>query len=134
MLKSITVLVVAVMFALVSLPAMAYQWGVTKDEKGKCKVIPLIPIGTPKGPALPKTAAGPFATKDEAIKAAKETCPSLPTPEPAQWGVIKDKNGKCRVIPMKKGATPETVAGPFAKRDEAIKAMKETCPPPEKKK
>jgi hypothetical protein len=131
MMKRTTVLVVAVMFALVSLPAMAdwgYQWGVKKDKYGKCHVIPLRPIGTPKGPAFEKVAAGPFATRDEAIQAAKETCDSLPTPEPAQWGVIKGKNGKCRVIPMKNGATPETVAGPFATRNEATKAMKETCP------
>jgi hypothetical protein len=144
MLKRIKVLIVAVMFALVSLPVAAYnrpdlrvpvQWGVTKDKNGKCHVIPLRPIELEKGGVVTqKTAAGPFATKEEAIRAAEETCSSLPTPEPAQWGVIKDKNGRCRVVPMKSGATPETVAGPFAKKNEAQKAMKETCPPAENKK
>jgi hypothetical protein len=134
MLKRITVLVVAVIFALVSLPAMAYQWGVTKDKHGKCHVIPLRPMELKKGGVThEKIEAGPFATQEEAVRAAQETCASLPTPEPAQWGVIKDKNGNCRVIPMKNGATPETVAGPFAKRNEAQNAMRETCPRAEKK-
>lgn len=141
MMKRIAILVVAGMFGLVSLPAMAGslsgppQWGVTKDKYGKCHVIPLVRIELEKGGVTTqKTAAGPFATKEEAVKAANETCASLPDPEPTLWGVIKDKNGKCRVIPMKKGATQETAAGPFAKRNEAEKAMKETCPPAEKKK
>jgi hypothetical protein len=77
MLKRITVLIVAVMFALVSLPAMAGppQWGVIKDKKGKCKVIQIVTFQSEKGPLTPKTVAGPFATKDEAYKAMKETCP-----------------------------------------------------------
>jgi hypothetical protein len=59
---------------------------------------------------------------------------SLPVLAADQWGVIKDKNGKCKVISMKKGATPKTIAGPFATKDEASKAKKEKCPSTEQKK
>jgi hypothetical protein len=132
MLKRMAVLIVGVIFALVSLPAMSdwgYQWGVKKDKYGKCHVIPLRPIELEKGGVVTeKVAAGPFATRDEAIRVANEECPSLPTPEPVQWGVIKHKNGNCNVVPMRE-RTPDTVAGPFAKKNEAEKAMREICPP-----
>jgi hypothetical protein len=73
MLKRIIVLIVGVVFALVSLPAMAAdQWAVIKDSKGKCSVRSV----TKK---TAKTIAGPFATKAEAEKAKKEKCPP---PEP----------------------------------------------------
>jgi hypothetical protein len=69
MLKRIVVLIVGIMFALASLPAMAAeQWAVIKDSKGKCSVRSV----TKK---TEKTIAGPFATKAEAEKAKKEKCP-----------------------------------------------------------
>jgi sensor c-di-GMP phosphodiesterase-like protein len=69
MLKRIVVLMVAVVFALVSLPALAAdQWAVIKDSKGRCYVKQV----TKK---TEKTIAGPFAAKAEAEKAKKEQCP-----------------------------------------------------------
>lgn len=69
MLKRIVVLIVGVMFALATLPAMAAdQWAVIKDSKGRCYVKQV----TKK---TEKTIAGPFATKAEAEKAKKEKCP-----------------------------------------------------------
>jgi len=69
MLKKIVVLIVGVVFALVSLPALAAeQWAVIKDSKGRCSVRQV----TKK---TDKTIAGPFATKAEADKAKKEKCP-----------------------------------------------------------
>jgi hypothetical protein len=49
-----------------------------------------------------------------------------------QWFVLKDKNGKCSVH-QEKGTTPKTIAGPFATREEAVKAKEKECPKPEKK-
>lgn len=49
-----------------------------------------------------------------------------------QWFVLKDKNGKCSVH-QEKGPTPTTIAGPFATKEEAVKAKEEKCPKPEKK-
>jgi hypothetical protein len=49
-----------------------------------------------------------------------------------QWFVLKDKNGKCSVH-QEKAPTPTTIAGPFATKEEAVKAKEEKCPKPEKK-
>jgi len=49
-----------------------------------------------------------------------------------QWFVLKDKNGKCSVH-QEKGPTPKSIAGPFATREEAVKAKEKECPKPEKK-
>ncbi len=44
-----------------------------------------------------------------------------------QWVVVKDAKGMCRVIKAK-GKTAKTIAGPFAKKEDAIKARDEKCP------
>ncbi len=46
----------------------AKQWFVLKDKAGKCSV------RQEKGPT-PTTIAGPFATKEEAMKVKEEKCP-----------------------------------------------------------
>ncbi|MGC8602071.1 MAG: hypothetical protein ACP5VS_00110 [Desulfomonilaceae bacterium] len=41
--------------------------------------------------------------------------------------VIKDKNGVCKIIKATE-KTPETIAGPFSVKKEAIKAKRKECP------
>ncbi len=43
-----------------------------------------------------------------------------------KWVVIKDSKGVCKVI-QAKDKTPKTVAGPFATKDEAMKAKAAKC-------
>jgi hypothetical protein len=50
-----------------------------------------------------------------------------------QWFVIKDSRERCSVI-QAKAATPKTIAGPFATKDQAQKAKEEKCPKVQKKK
>lgn len=50
-----------------------------------------------------------------------------------KWVVIKDSKGVCKVIESKKGKTDKTIAGPFATKDEAVKAKEKECPKPAKK-
>lgn len=50
-----------------------------------------------------------------------------------KWVVIKDSKGVCKVIESKKGKTDKTIAGPFATKDEAVKAKEKECPKPPKK-
>ena len=49
-----------------------------------------------------------------------------------QWVVIKDAKGVCKVIKAK-GKTPKTIAGPFAKKEDAVKAKEAKCPKKGKK-
>jgi hypothetical protein len=49
-----------------------------------------------------------------------------------QWVVVKDSKGTCKVIKAK-GKTPKTIAGPFAKKEDAVKAKDEKCPKKGKK-
>jgi hypothetical protein len=45
----------------------------------------------------------------------------------ANYVVIKDKNGVCKVIEAKE-KTPATIAGPFKTKEEAEKAKDKQCP------
>lgn len=49
-----------------------------------------------------------------------------------QWVVIKDSKGVCKVIKAK-AKTAKTIAGPFAKKEDAVKAKEEKCPKKGKK-
>lgn len=44
-----------------------------------------------------------------------------------QWFVVKDAKGVCRVIKAK-AKTAKSIAGPFAKKEDAVKAKEEKCP------
>ncbi len=48
-----------------------------------------------------------------------------------KWVVIQDAKGVCKVIQAKE-KTPKTIAGPFATKDEAMKAKAAKCPPKKK--
>ncbi|MFH1115238.1 MAG: hypothetical protein V1792_15115 [Pseudomonadota bacterium] len=43
-----------------------------------------------------------------------------------KWVVIKDSKGVCKVV-QAKDKTPKTIAGPFATKDEALKAKAAKC-------
>lgn len=43
-----------------------------------------------------------------------------------KWVVIKDAKGVCKVV-QAKDKTPKTIAGPFATKDEAMKAKAAKC-------
>ncbi len=44
-----------------------------------------------------------------------------------QWFVVKDAKGVCKVIKAK-AKTAKSIAGPFAKKEDAVKAKEEKCP------
>ncbi len=69
-LKKIAVLTIVVIFALCSGLALAAEksWFVQKDKNGVCSVHQL-------KAKTDKTIAGPFPTKDAAMKAKEEKCP-----------------------------------------------------------
>lgn len=50
-----------------------------------------------------------------------------------QWVVVQDSKGTCKVIKAK-AKTAKTIAGPFAKKEDAVKAKDEKCPKKEKEK
>ena len=50
----------------------------------------------------------------------------------AKWLVIKDKNGKCRVISSMNDKTPESIGNSFKTKEEAEKAKEKLCPTPAK--
>lgn len=50
-----------------------------------------------------------------------------------KWVVIQDSKGNCKVI-QAADKTPKTIAGPFATKDEAMKAKAAKCPAKKKTK
>jgi hypothetical protein len=68
--KKTAILLMVAVFLLVSGLSFAAgkKWAVIKDSKGVCKVIQV-------KAKTPKTIAGPFATKAEAMKAKDSKCP-----------------------------------------------------------
>lgn len=76
MLKKAIILLAVGIFALTcTLTVMAAdkQWCVTKDKNGKCKVIQC-------KDKTPTTIAGPFPTKEAAVKAKEKECPKPEKP------------------------------------------------------
>ena len=67
--KTVILLVVAVFLLVSGLSfAAGKKWALIRDAKGVCKVIQV-------KDKTPKTIAGPFATKAEAMKAKDTKCP-----------------------------------------------------------
>ena len=71
--KKLLVFLTVVVFALTASFGLAAgkSWFIIKDKNGVCKVIEA-------EKKTPKTIAGPFASKDAAVKAKEKKCPAAP--------------------------------------------------------
>ncbi len=124
--RSIAVFASMMVIMLIGSVACA-EYVVVKDTKGKCQIKKQKKGKETHGDVV----AGPFKTHGEAKEAKAKRCPSsrrtsTKTKTKTEYVVVKDEQGKCKVIKAK-DLTGDKIAGPFETRKEALEEMKKSC-------
>ncbi len=112
--KRFVVLLLAVAFALtITVSLASADYVVIKDKNGKCSV-------RGSDHKTPKTIAGPFKTKEEAVKAKEKECATAQTPKEKEPGLLEKVKEKVK----EKAKAQEEKAKP-ATKEKAKQELKE---------
>ena len=112
------VLLLAVAFGLTITVSLATaDYVVIKDKNGRCSV-------RESDHKTPKTIAGPFKTKEEAVKAKEKECATASTPKEKEPGLLEKVKEKVKEKATEKAKAQEEKAKP-ATKEKAKQELKE---------